>query len=444
MALNYGTLFDRIGAGLALFDLVNEFRGTTGSVLATDLPAKWEDFVAEYDGETDQLRATLGDPTAALRQSQDGLNGMQAWIANVLGSTILEMVDAESPLAARERASALAGLIELMRADNETVDANAVSVTPTPAAGNVGDGVLVASVRDGYGRTLEYCYDETIDVTFSQTTVAVYRGEAAAPGGPLNQQWPKGSAANRSLSIVSAGSGSDLLAGTGQFETFSPANTPSGWTIAVGDAGTDVLEETSDVFAGSKSLAIVGDGSTLVALTYDLSTAGLQAKTPYALAGWLLTDTTPAAGVLVIDLYDGASVIADEAGNNNSVTINLTTVDDIDFEAYSAVFRLPEPVPSTVLLRVRLTTALTNTRVLYLDHFALVAMTQLYNGGPFCALFGGATPFSLDDLFSLDVTNDYGGALQTRFWRVFGMPDLGLMLPSNAAGSETIADSVIA
>jgi hypothetical protein len=446
MALNYADLFDRIGRAIYAANLVNEFRGgpLNSGAIATDLPTEWEDFVEQYDGEAAPLRAALGNPTEELQRAKDGLNNFQTWVQQALSATLLVTVDTESPLERRDLKTAMTELIRLMGVDAKTVDANAITVTATAGVGNVGSGAMVVSKLDGAGRTLEYCYDETIDVSFTGTTTALFAGEAAAVYGALNHDWPKGSAASKQVATITAGGDGDLLSGSGAFETFTVADTPDDWTITVGVAGTDVLEETTDVFVGDSGLALAGDGATLTQLRRDLSAVGLLAKRPYALCGWLLTDTTPAAGVLTIDLYDGVGVIDDDAGNANTLVIDLTTVSDTDFEAHHAMFRLPEPVPASVFLRLRLSTALTNTRILYLDHFALGLADQLYTGGPYCAVFTGDVAFSLDDVFSLAVTNDYGGALQTAFWRNFDMPGMGLVLPSHASGGENILDSVIA
>lgn len=442
MSINWTTLFDRIGKGIYAGNLCDEFSGAAGSgAIATDLPTEWEDFVEQYDGQSDALRATLGDPTAALYAAQNSLASMVSWVSGVLSRTIIVTTHANNRLASQDLKTALTELISQMVIDSKTVDANAVTATATAGGGNAGSGKLVLSVKDGAGKTLEYAYAETLVGTFTSTTrLSIVGTDPAASR--LGYDWPKGSGASTSLSSTSATSGSNLVE-NGTFETFTVANTPDDWTIVVGAAGTDILSEASVIYTGSKSLEILGDGSTLSQIKQALDVTRLKSKTPYAINFYCRVSSNPAAGVLTVDLFDGTSVINDEAGTANSFTVDLTTL-GTTFVAKNGAFRLPEPLPAAVQLRLRLSTAMSNTHSLFIDELCLVAMSQLYTGGPYGAVFDGAVAWSTDDTISVAVTNDYGGALQTAFWRYFDMPSLGLVLPSNAAGGENIADSVIA
>ncbi len=157
-----------------------------------------------------------------------------------------------------------------------------------------------------------------------------------------------------------------------------------------------------------------------------------------------MIDSTPAAGVLQVDLYDGSAVINDDAGTANSFTIDLTA-EQTFFRSTTAFFRLPEPLPDTVTLRIHMTTALSNTTSVFIDEVALVEATRLYaDGGPYAAIFAGGTDFAVDDEFRIAVTNGREGALQEMFDVFFDTSALGVKLPSATGGGETIADSVIA
>jgi hypothetical protein len=111
--------------------------------------------------------------------------------------------------------------------------------------------------------------------------------------------------------------------------------------------------------------------------------------------------------------------------------------------AKNTVFRLPDPVPATVKIRVRLSTALSSGSSIFIDHLALTPATQLYTGGPYAAIFSGATDFEIDDKWSLTVTNAQAGAFQTLFDRLFDMRSKGLLLPSATGAAETIDDALI-
>jgi len=447
MAISYSTLFENyLGKGGYLIHLVNEFRGAAGlGAIATDLPTEWEDFVEQFDGGSDTQRGWVDGMLAALAGARSGLAPMQAAIRTAARQTLIGVVHADNPLPEQTLEVALAELIRQMLADSESVDANAVGHS-VAASGNDGDGAVLVDTRDGHGRTLEYTYDEDLEVAVTDTSTSGseqlrVRGEEAV-GDKLSYLWPAGSGSDVSHTAIDAAGSLNLLS-NGTFETYTVANTPDDWTIVVGAAGTDVLAEASVVYAGSKALELVGDSSTLIQLTQDLTLSDLASKTPYGLCLWLKADVVPAAGVLVIDLYDGSGVIDDEEGAAQSFSIDLTAI-STSFVAHKTAFRLPEPLPATVTLRLRLSTAVSTGSSLFLDHLSFAATTQQYAGGPFLGFFSGAGDWSLDDRITITPTNDYGGLFQNLFWRLFDMPALGLILPSDAGGSETIDDAAIA
>lgn len=449
MAIDYTVLFDRIGKGIYVLNLVNEFNGGTinSGAIATDLPTEWQDFVEQYDGAAANLRGALGDAVGRLNSAINASSTIPLWIAEALGNTIIETVNDDNPLTAMKLENGLADLIKAMRTGvTQTIDANAVTITATAWAGNTGNGYIVVSSKDGSGKTLEYMYDETLDLSFTSTSSpgaesATVLGESKAAN-MLAPSWPLGSGANKTLSSVNSADTGLVLNGT--FDNFAVPNTPDSWTIVVGVPGTGILQELSVVYKGANALRFFSDGATLYRIEQVLDTAQLKSKTPYAINFFARMSAAPATGGLEVDLYDGAiTVLSDEAGASNTFTVNLPTL-GTSYVACSGVFRLRDPMPATVVLRIRVTTAIENAKSLYIDHMALQEMTQLYPGGPYIAIFSGAVNWSLDDVFSLVVTNDYGGALQTAFWRMFDMPAKGLIVPSNATGSETISDTVIA
>lgn len=206
---------------------------------------------------------------------------------------------------------------------------------------------------------------------------------------------------------------------------------------------------TGQVFQGGKALEIDSNGSELTQIRQRVT--GLKALTAYAVSLWGRTDTAPAAGVVTIDLVDGAgSVIADAAGTNNAFTFNAADVSDSAWEHLDSlvsgdpVFRLPAVVPDVVYFRIRVSTAISNTSSLYLDAVQIKEMTALYPGGPLAAAFAGSTRLRTTDTFTITTTNNYAGEFQKWFQRNFDMASLGLLLPSDTGGSETIADSLIA
>jgi hypothetical protein len=74
---------------------------------------------------------------------------------------------------------------------------------------------------------------------------------------------------------------------------------------------------------------------------------------------------------------------------------------------------------------------------------AMTKMSEMYSGGPYISVFTGSTGWKSDDKFTVAIANDRAGQIQEWYNRSFGMAGRGLMLPSNSAGSETIADTLI-
>ena len=223
-------------------------------------------------------------------------------------------------------------------------------------------------------------------------------------------------------------------------------NTTGGtYTPATGTAGTFG-------FIG-KCARIVGTGGAELTTLNQL--VSLKALTQYAVNVWLAADVVPAAGAMRIDLVDGigGSVIADEAGTSNTISIDCTAAPmTTTFVAFNGVFRTPKIMPTAVYLRIRVSTAITSGRTIYVDHAALTEMTELYKGGPSASIFSGKTAMRKAqadgqveaDYFILTATNNYAGELQTYFDRNFAMREKGFLLPSNTGGTETQVDGLIA
>ncbi len=218
-------------------------------------------------------------------------------------------------------------------------------------------------------------------------------------------------------------------------------NTTGGtYTPATSSAGS------ANAFSG-KAVEFDSDGSQLTTLNQAVT---LSPLTRYAFSIRMLADVVPAAGVITFDLVDGigGSVVADEAGTNISSTVTcsgLTT----SFAARSMTFTTPQTLPPITYWRIRISTAVSGGTSIYLDHACLIAMTELYAGGPCVAIFGGnilpeaKNGTSDGDYLTLTIANNYAGEFQLYFERNFQMAAKRLRLPSDSGGTETINDSLI-
>lgn len=198
-----------------------------------------------------------------------------------------------------------------------------------------------------------------------------------------------------------------------------------------------------------KAIEFDSDGSQLTTINRRVT---LDPLTQYAVNLWAMADVVPAAGVITVDLVDGigGTVINGQLGTANTFNFTgagLTT----SFVAKNGSFRTPRILPPIVYLRIRISTAVSAGTSVFIDHCAMAKMTEVYNGGPFVAVFSGKTDFTagdganvLPDGFTITVTNSRAGEFQEWFNRVFSMADKGLLLPSASTSSETQADSLIA
>jgi hypothetical protein len=94
-----------------------------------------------------------------------------------------------------------------------------------------------------------------------------------------------------------------------------------------------------------------------------------------------------------------------------------------------------------VYLRIRISNPIPAGDSVYIDEVAVVAGTELYDGGPYVAVFSGVTPAVVEDDWVLTATNDRGGEWQTMYNRAFDMVGKGFLLPTS--GTTLLPDSLI-
>lgn len=247
-----------------------------------------------------------------------------------------------------------------------------------------------------------------------------------------------GSPPNQTLLVTFTGQGGALNLMTSS-TAFLTGGAP---TITI----THATVGTAQVFAGGQAVQYKSNGAELTELRQLLPQSQLTPKTAYAISLWACVDAVAAAGVITVDLFDGSAVINDAQGSPNSITFNATALTTAfqhlsALQAAECVFRLPAVVPPVVYLRIRISTAVTNTKSMFVDQVGLTPMTEIYSGGPLLALFSGNTAWAAADTFTVTTTNDRAGVLREWCERNFGMAALGLIFPTSA--TPTIPDSVV-
>lgn len=146
--------------------------------------------------------------------------------------------------------------------------------------------------------------------------------------------------------------------------------------------------------------------------------------------------------VEIVDGIDGA-VTQDKQGANNELRVDMTALTDVHSSHWFS-FRIQREVKQPCYLRIRIVSTVPNPDdEIYIDEMAVVRGTQLYAGGPWVAVFSGAQPAVIEDAWTLTVANNRAGALQDYCDRMFDLVGKRMLFPSNAAGVETIPDTVI-
>lgn len=412
-------------------------------------------------------RQDLSYPVYPARDTYRKAHGTYLAALRTLAQNVLvEMVNDDTPLPAKTVLEALKELRRQMIATSDYISPPTVSATVAAGGSNVGTGKLIASVKAASGVQLDYLFEEVVKATVvtdgqgtgteGKETFSI-KGEAAQLD-YLAYDWPLGSGASVSLNAVDAdvnNDGKNVLQNS-SFATYSTANAPDNWPKDTGTPGTTYGQATgSNSYKGNSGLYIAGNGVELTSLSQPFSTTpsttlnaggtsyAIKPSTVYGINFWAKVSSAPAAGVMEVALIDGAgNITTDAEGVENKITQAVTAL-DANWLAINGFFRTPAAHPASgYKLRIRLTTAITNTHTLYLDHFAMTPATQLYAGGPYVAIFSGATEFLIDDYFNITVANDYGSKWAVLLERLFGLRALGVIIPSDP--TETILDSLIA
>lgn len=379
---------------------------------------------------------------------QSAFNAIAGYLASTIQNGVVSQVNDDTPVFPSNLTNALTILIAQMKGASQSIKGNAVSAATSVGGSNVGNSVIRASVIGPGGHIRQYVYPEPITFTYvtdSQSGATAgseslsVTSSAPATAGLLGWDFPGGSGLNTSATVNDPANGQIVT--DGPFEQWSGVgtNTLTNWTADAGAYGTGILRETTIFFRGLAAVKFLSDGSTLLGISQPLA---LQPLTVYALNLWIKMSATPSAGALSVDLFNGTSIVQDDAGANNQITQALTSV-STSWVAIGGYFRTPSVMPATMRLRIRLTTAIDTGKSLYFDDLGFLAPTNLYQGGPYAVIFPGNVPSIVGDFLKATISNDLGGKLQTGCWRLLGMPQLGLQIPYVTDSSETVGDSLV-
>lgn len=476
MAVNTTTLFTRLGriwygvqsANLSLGD--TDISG--GGLRAVGVVA--DRIQAQYTAADQNLIDTLYSSRDSARS---GLDGWKSDLVTIAENTVVDMVNDDNPLVEKAIEPALIELIAQMTSASASVDASATSASvaygKADGTSNTGDDHLVCSVYRTDGKLNELVLAE--DIIVDCTTDAqvdqgategqeewTFQGELTDTD-DLAFDWPTGSSATGTLTAVASSAAvatdtpaeNDQMLHNADIADFT-SNIPDGWNVLVGTAGTTILKNVSTVYDSDVGavLEFVGDGSSTlssVAQTFSQSststgsTADVLPSTVYHVSARMRKSASLAAGAISVSLIDGSNTqITDDEGNNVIITLAHGSIASNTWTKFGGQLVTPTNLPSTVKFRVAVSTALTNTESVYIGHISMTPATQAYDGGPYLSIHSGATASRRKDRATATIANDRAGAFQEAFDRMFDMKSLGLQLPSDSGGSETINDNLIA
>jgi hypothetical protein len=407
-------------------------------------------------------------------------------------------ISADAPLSTFQSiplGQALQGLYNQMVLNTQTVQAPTVAAGAQTNVGTpVGNGIAVVSLFNGLGNGLALVIPETLTIACtadSYTGGRVAGNEGITISGQTAQPktsplWPGGSGVTQQLNAVNgaANNSQGNVLQNSDFNTFTTANVPDNWTIAVGAAGTQVVDAGSGhsyTPGNTHSLSFVGDSATLTTITQKFNTTPVATVgaggTAFSLVTYpdnvlhfcmfMAVNATQAGLQLNVDLYDGSAIVKNDAGVNQVVNLNLGSL-STSFVGFTGAFQLPKSIPATLYIRVRVVVGheLATGKTLYIGRMSLaVARTSsivppngtgqmvqgIYPGGPFVTFHSGSIPVVnglMPDQWTIAMTNNYStsgtGLFQQYLERWCSLSTLGLQLPTVVGGGATILDSVIA
>lgn len=438
-------LFTRWGVLGFTLNLENTNRGSA-------LNTRIDTIVAQFNTVQRSVLDGLYAQVENFRQAFN--NFMQNTLQLDFQNTLIQQANDNIPLETLTVTNGLLQLIAQMEDTSQSIYAPTLAVPVTPAAGNVGDAQLIVSTTDQVGLSLDYMFSE--DITCTVTADGYPEGSATqnqepvqclgepASSTPLDWNWPLGSGANQTLTTIDAETDAGSEVTNGGFESWgtSPVSADD-WTISGGTWGTDVVQlGTPNQYRGTFAAQFTGTNTPFIYQTL----ANVQPNTVYAVCMFLKKNGAPASGTFRVRLVDGAgspNVIADDQGVDNVIEQSAAAL-TTSYAAVTGFFRTPYFLPNTtpaVVLQVGMSVAL-NAGSVYLDDLAIAPATQLYNGGPFAAIFAGATPQATGDYYTIAASNSKGVDTFVRLCdRMLGLRDLGLRIPSAATG--TIPENLI-
>jgi hypothetical protein len=452
MAIDYD------GSNTGIFTRIGKFIkyiNTRYTEAATGLPAELKEIADQFEA------ADLTDQITGLYRYYDGMRGskvrerqrLATFVDNILLDPTTVLKQFTPPLDTSDAQASALALFRQMQLDTETVNKSTVSIgTVTAAGANVGNGtVLITKLLDGVSRpradwpsNLYYAginSELACSETMTFTCIRDYSRDGATEGsevfawsgGILTEPFTylaEGSGVGPTV-MVSAGR---ALNSNGDFESWS-SNTPSGWTIAAGTAGTHILRESGagNFHRGSYSCKFHGDGA-LAAITITQAMRNqMKARKLYCVSLRVKASASTGTGSFECK-FTGTGYTA---SSTEKVSISAGSMPTSPFTASGSLqwfwIVTPATMPADWTLSISNAGTPGASSAVYVDSVHVVE--GIYHGGLGVAIVPGSTRFVAGDLFTSAITNDDAGVIQRFFRHAYGV-----QLPSDS--SPSIADSL--
>jgi hypothetical protein len=442
-------------SGTSVQEALQEYINSVGATANTDIQ-----FTQELTRDMHMLKNSIG-------------GDFFRRVKSVAETTLVEMMEADlqgetppSNLPRKTVKEALFELREQMLANSKTLDGSVITIGSTTAGGsNVGNGTVIVSAEADnaktgtHGESLGTCRTETLRFRCIQDArnkklakgAEIFEVRGAASYGNDDHRWPGGSGYVGNYAstspIVGDGrrQGRNMLRNS-SFESFV-ANVPKNWLATTGSAGATIFEESSTVAVGSNALKMASDGSTNICVQQkfgDVGGGAIAGVKPDALYGVAIlarkSGTGSSAGVLRVGLANASKTFA----TSNYFDIAHGTLSDSAYGIHTGSFRAATDLADPIYFTIEQQTAFTNGTNVFIDGVVFAEMIDTAAGGVKFLIVPGPTAFNIEDTFTVDVTNGDQGLMMRYMDRVFDLYGNGILPPVHLAGSENIADSLIA
>lgn len=455
-----GGLFTRLGKVLDWVEDAEAFQTTNAAAIVS--------LSAEYDDASQDMLMAVKTRELAIQQAT--MASVLAQVRDIVTKTIIDMVNDDNPQPDRTLVTALRELIRQMRDSGDNINDNVCSIDPQVDGGaNIGNGFVI---RDAffvavYGDqglvTEENQYLRTEDIILTCTADAQISGIEGregfsvigeqANGHPEDPAWPDGQGIGGSMQVSDPSDdqrtavGRNLLRNS-DFEDWTIANTPDGWSIEVGVAGTQVFQ-SADEYRGTSSLELRGDGGgTLTKLEQEISATGVVGQTAgkiipgvrYGLYCQAKKSAGLVAGVVKISIKDAANNVL----WSSQITISPGASYDDQIHLFTSGLNI-KTGGTPIKCVIEVTTALTNAQSVFIDDLMILPLTQ-HGGphGPYLNITPGSTPWKKGDWILMACDNTLASKFARLLDKVIGLNGMPLQLPFDNVGGESITDGLIA